>query len=245
MCEIIWAPRPGRPTLQAGEVHLLRFPLSGADTDSLDLRGLNEEEKRRARRFKRPLHQQRFANGRRALRDILATYTEESASSIEFSYGEHGKPTLAGDAAKTGLHFNLSHTGDEALCAVSNGRHVGVDIEFHKERVETLKIAARFFSAEESAYLAARRGVDRTRAFYQFWTAKEALLKGEGGGLTLPLDRCRFTLGEVPLGLVVEDLPAVAESDWRVYPLSVGPEHSAAVAVADGDPAEISFSCWI
>jgi 4'-phosphopantetheinyl transferase len=51
------------------------------------------------------------------------------AASLAFRVGRHGKPALDGSAARTGLGFNVSHSGELALCAVTHARAVGVDVE--------------------------------------------------------------------------------------------------------------------
>ena len=56
---------------------------------------------------------------------------------LEFSRGEHGKPMLA--TPGTGpLQFNLSHSGDLALYAVSDAGAVGIDVEVRRRRVVRL-----------------------------------------------------------------------------------------------------------
>lgn len=94
------------------------------------------------------------------------------------------------------------------------------------------RIAERFFSQEESSYLGTCSEAQRLSAFYDLWTAKEALLKGAGGGLTIPLNRCCFVLGQEPLGLRLVGLPSLAVADWVVYGIPPIPGHSAALAIA-------------
>jgi 4'-phosphopantetheinyl transferase len=99
---------------------------------------------------------------------------------IEFKTGVNGKPYLYG---KYKYEFNISHTRNAIAVAVSD-KAIGVDIELI--RVPDMRIANRFFSKDEMAYITeAERGSNR--AFYEIWTKKEAYIKNRGGGLAIPL----------------------------------------------------------
>ena len=97
-----------------------------------------------------------------------------------FRLGEHGKPMLPD---RYGLFFNLSHSGDYAVCALAD-REIGVDIQKHKEYKETL--ARRFFHPEELAFLSTAG--DQKRCFYDLWSMKESCVKYTGQGLSTGMD---------------------------------------------------------
>ena len=86
---------------------------------------------------------------------------------------EFGKPR-----AKNGVCFNLSHSGDYAVLAVSECE-TGVDIEVFR-RVDALRMGKIVFCQNEMNMLEAEG--DRLRLFFEFWTKKEALLKCMGKG---------------------------------------------------------------
>lgn len=99
----------------------------------------------------------------------------------EYRYNEYGKPYLYHGGQK--LHFNLSHSGDMAVCAFSS-MEVGCDIE----RISDIKIkiAERFFGAEE--YNLIEKEADesgRRDMFYRLWTLKESFIKAAGTGMSL------------------------------------------------------------
>ena len=104
---------------------------------------------------------------------------------LKFLENEYGKPFLADRAH---IHFNISHTKNYVACALSD-EPVGIDIEQIKP--ENPKIAERFFSPAERAYIAANnRANDKNSkmvAFYEVWTKKESRIKWEGKGLYMPL----------------------------------------------------------
>ena len=100
--------------------------------------------------------------------------------------GEQGKPYFP-DFPQ--FHFNLSHSGTFALCALDE-HPVGADIE--RIRPHHPKLADRICSSEELEWLAEQP--DKVSALCQLWTCKEALSKYHGTGLTVPLRAIRVPL---------------------------------------------------
>lgn len=94
------------------------------------------------------------------------------------SLGEHGKPQ------SDEFYFNLSHSGNMVLCAVSK-KLVGCDIE--KIETPTLRIAKRFFTENENKYLEKFEENQKAEEFFRLWTMKEAYVKMTGEGLTCSL----------------------------------------------------------
>lgn len=96
--------------------------------------------------------------------------------------GEYGKPYFKELPA---LRFNLSHSGNRALCAVAES-DIGCDVELVKEYKEV--IAKRFFHPSEIEHLADTPPNRIAREFYRLWTLKESYLKCTGIGLNVQLD---------------------------------------------------------
>lgn len=118
----------------------------------------------------------------RALRDV-------GAGQPTLAFAEQGKPYLKD---RPDLHFNISHSGDYAVCALSDAP-VGCDVE--AIRPVRGSVAARCFSPEENAALAAADGnAARETLFFRFWTLKESCLKAVGCGITVPLASVAFDL---------------------------------------------------
>lgn len=96
--------------------------------------------------------------------------------------GAQGKPYLAGQ----GIHFNLSHAGEWAVCAVAPCP-IGCDVE--QIRPVEPALAKRFFCPEEQADIACQPTPEaRYDRFFRYWTLKESFLKATGLGLSLPLN---------------------------------------------------------
>lgn len=104
----------------------------------------------------------------------------------ELNYGAQGKPELPGMP----WHFNLSHSGDWAICALGM-ESVGCDIE--KLGPARMNVAERFYTPVELARLKAAEEGERALLFYRLWTMKESFLKATGLGLSLPLNAFEIT----------------------------------------------------
>jgi 4'-phosphopantetheinyl transferase len=193
---------------------------------------LAPDERERADRFVRAEDRTRFIGGRGVLRTILGRYLGLDPRQLRFCYNPFGKPALEAAAGGELLRFNVSHSGDIALYAVTSGREIGIDIERIRPDVGTEDIAERFFSRQEIATLRGLPAPCRLEAFFACWTRKEAYLKARGNGLSLPLDGFDVSLapGHAAALLGVHDDAAEA-TRWSLRALFPGPDHVAALAV--------------
>ena len=95
----------------------------------------------------------------------------------EFVYNEFGKPSLP----NLPIHFSLSHCKDAVACAVSD-HNIGIDMEsivpYNPD------VARRVCSPAELEML--EKSTNKDVEFIKIWTAKEAVSKYEGMGLSLP-----------------------------------------------------------
>ncbi len=149
---------------------------------------LNAEEQARAARFKFQRDQDRFTRARALLRRTLADHLGKSPQTIEFSQVGNGKPVLA----KGSLHFNLSHSAHIAVIALSTDHSIGIDLEHSSRSFCPYDLAEICFTAQEKAAL---RQHDQPEArFMAFWTAKEALMKLTGQGMSLEPRRISLRL---------------------------------------------------
>lgn len=135
---------------------------------------------------------ERVADSDAFKRGVLGRYVDAAPECLEFEEGEHGKPALVG--APRPLEFNLSHSGDWLICAVTGGIPVGVDLEFCNPRRASLKVAKRFFRAAEVAVLESCSDSLLTQRFFDFWTLKESAVKARGEALAPGLSAHGFRL---------------------------------------------------
>jgi 4'-phosphopantetheinyl transferase len=228
-----WPVLDQTPPLLPEVAHVWRFSLDRPLEEIETLREVcSEDERTRADRYLRPHLRLRFAAGRGVLRTILGLYLRCSAHEIAFTYNGYGKPDLAGDAASSGLKFNLSHSAGQALLAVCNGRAIGVDIEELRPEVNCQDLSTAFFSAREVADLKSVPEQQRREAFFHCWTRKEAYIKARGQGLTLPLDKFDMTLlPGVPAELLAARDAPEEVLRWSVASLAPAPGFVGALVV--------------
>jgi 4'-phosphopantetheinyl transferase len=192
---------------------------------------LSPDEKARAARFRFEHLWCSFVIARGALRIMLGRYLNISPVKIVFEYGEKGKPALA---PRTGIDFNLSHSGGLAVFAFTAGREVGVDVERIRPLSDMQSIADRFFSCEEAAELSSLAPNHRERGFYLCWTRKEAYIKASGDGLSAPLDSFRVTLQPFqPARFLHLGLDPAAAGAWTLHDLPLESDYAAALAYRD------------
>jgi 4'-phosphopantetheinyl transferase len=227
------------------EAHPVDVWAIGLDQPEAALDGLaallSDDERRRADRFVFPRDRRRFTVGRAALRTILAGYLGQSPGSIAFSYGPRGKPALARPA---GLDFNLAHSHELGLCAVTSGQPVGVDVEWLRPLSDLLRVAETAFSRREVAALLALPERDRPVGFFRCWTRKEAYVKARGDGLALPLDSFDVSIGaDQPPALLANRLDPAEPARWTLHSLAPADGYVGALAVA-GPPVRLRDLTW-
>lgn len=217
--------------------------LHGGDIRSCR-RLLSHEEKERADRFHFEKDRRCFTAARAASRTILAQYLNVRPEGIVFAYGPRGKPELARSLNGSGLKFNLSHSRERILLAVTLNSCIGVDIEFIDHRVPTDVLASRFFSPRELTALGALQPEDRQSAFFNCWTRKEAYIKAVGEGLSLALDSFDVAFGPgIPAELLWVQASPEQPSRWSMYEIPV-PQGYAAAVVIEGRNHRVEQKTW-
>lgn len=205
---------------------------------------LSEDERRRAARYRFPAHRRRFLASRAGLRAILAMYLGRDPRAIELTAGAFGKPRVADPP---GIEFNLAHSGDVALVAVTRGRPVGVDVERMRRGIPYERLAERFFAPSEAAALRRLPPAVRSAGFFACWTRKEAWLKASGQGLErgLPSALPRFSVSVEPDPVTVAVTLSGGPDEgrrWSLVDLQVGAGYVGAMAVRG--PARTRFYHW-
>jgi 4'-phosphopantetheinyl transferase len=164
---------------------------------------LSDDERARARSFRRHEDALRFASVRAALREQLGQALGIAAHAVRFALDANRRPQLAeADADADAPDFNVSHAGAHGLIAMSSARRVGVDIEQRSEQFDWRSIASLTLAESEAAWLEGLGRAEQFAVFYELWVAKEALVKTTGVGITrglqnltvLPRDGAQVTL---------------------------------------------------
>ncbi|WP_123770092.1 4'-phosphopantetheinyl transferase family protein [Vulcaniibacterium tengchongense] len=159
----------------------------------------------------------------------LAAQLGASAERLPLQRDGRGRPRLQPPWAD--WDCNWSHSGEALAVALGRDVEVGIDLERLRPRARALELAARFFAAEEVAWLhQAPSAAVRDHAFLRLWCAKEAVLKAHGHGLAFGLHRLRFADGGGALRLVACDPALGRPADWRLVELRPAPEYLGALA---------------
>ena len=123
---------PFRPIVLGGaDVHLWRAFLEPSERtmDKL-VPMLSEDELARAASFHFVKDREHFILSRGILRNILGRYSGINPVHLKFQNALYGKPHLTHEFARVRIQFNLSHTHQLALYAVTSNSMVGVDVEY-------------------------------------------------------------------------------------------------------------------
>lgn len=143
---------------------------------------------------------------------------------ITFCYGSNGKPYIEG-AEK--LYFNLSHSGEKMMCAVSE-REIGCDVEQIKDC--RMRVAEHFFCESEYRFIQAQKTEEERRdMFFRFWTLKESFMKATGLGMRLPLRDFEIQIGEDGVSVKQKAAPRI----WYMKELDIGNGYKGAVCGLD------------
>ena len=184
---------------------------------------LSPAENARALRFRFALDRQRWIGWRTGMRRILAAHLGISPSAVPLVENAFGKPLLA--APHDDWHFNLSHATDFAALVITRGGPVGIDIEPTVRSHPLADCIESFCHQGEIASLPSG-STARELALLRLWTAKEALLKALGTGMSHP-----------PQEIRISGSKAAADSHWPalddlhlVFPPSP-PGHLLAIAL--------------
>ncbi|MFN8135856.1 MAG: 4'-phosphopantetheinyl transferase superfamily protein [Bacteroidales bacterium] len=161
----------------------------------------------------------------------VGQYLGHAKPEIELEFGEKGKPRIAN---LINVHFNISHSGNYVVCAVS-GQELGIDVE--RVRKVNLRIAERFFSQPEIDDLMALEEDERMQYFITLWTIKESYLKAIGRGLTQHLNS--FTIRKNGNAYL---LTGNQEAEgYGIEAFSIAPDYSLAIcSPLPFSPAEIT-----
>ena len=181
--------------LQRSEIHLWFADLNSLDRYAISsevAHWLRGEEKNRYNRYQSQRQREHFLFGRVLLKTILSKYIGCAPADLKFDIDTRGKPFVSSDNTLS-LSFNLSHSGNRVVFAVSKNQDLGVDLELIKKERAILKIAERYFSTSETRELRNLPKASQVKRFYELWTLKESVLKACGYGLSRGLSKIEFS----------------------------------------------------
>ena len=132
----------------------------------------------------------RLIDGQSKLQSLAAgLLLNKYISDKKIKLSEYGKPYV-----EDGPFFNLAHSGDYAVLAVSDAYEVGCDIEQLKE-CEYERLGRVVYTENELNAL--KNAEDKKECFYDLWTKKEAFIKCIGEGFHFAVKSLDLSGGEL------------------------------------------------
>jgi 4'-phosphopantetheinyl transferase len=191
---------------------------------------LDHHDCERAARFRFPADRARFVLGRGMLRKCLGHYLERPPESVELGYTELGRPVFPADDK---IQFSISHTQDLVALAVTDGAHIGIDLEAVQPQVDLFELAERVFSSEDLALFQAHPSGEKLAAFYRAWTRKEAYLKARGEGIAEGLQRISVSMDPEEVLSIQDRRHESAAEKWHLLSLPLPAGYAGTVACDD------------
>lgn len=195
--------------------------------------------------YRKPDDRRRFLTGRVLAKTVVGDHLGIPAPDVVFDAAcedcgkQHGPPRIPDST----LRLSISHAGDRVGLAIADGVQLGLDVESTTRRADD-GLLDYALSAAERAAVAELSDVNRTHAFFRYWTAKEALMKATGKGLRIPLTSLTLSAPDEQARLVSSEAPALDPDTTRLVSLRPGTGYDAAVAVLTGDEVEVTEHWW-
>ncbi len=148
-------------------------------------KALNNDELDDVNKFYKLEDRKRKLSSLLFIKFTIAKYLSLSHTEVSVVKNQYGKPYFAN---RVDIHFNISHSGEYAVLAVSDSP-LGIDVEVRKPINDFLAISENYFSKNEYNFLiSSKSSADKKiDLFFDIWTMKEALIKAVGKGLSIPL----------------------------------------------------------
>jgi len=224
MNKILWKKPPNELFSHQSELHIWRFELSFEYTPYEKwISILSMEELQRAKNFYFEKHYYQYLATHIIKRLILAKYLDISPKLLEFEKGQWGKPALLKTRNSKSIQFNISHSHNLLLVAVTKEDLVGIDVEYHAEKTQIKSLNKAVFSPSEKNFFLKLRDQEKTKAFFRCWTRKEAYLKALGIGMSINL----VDINEFP----AENWIKISEKEivkWKLFPFDAANLYTAA-----------------
>ena len=221
------------------DVWLCELKTLSSDTNKLyDI--LSDDERERANKLKVEDKKQQYIIARGTLRQRLGLLTDINPEDFVFEYLEHGKPVLSNDARFADITFNISHSYDLALIAISQKQSIGIDIEKINHDSDHQALVTRFFSMAEQAEFNTLLETIKAKAFCACWTRKEAFIKAIGSGVTYGLNNFNVTV-DPDIQMPMINLLKPSKETWSAINLPINDEYMACLVSNRND---INVRCW-
>jgi 4'-phosphopantetheinyl transferase len=240
---INWPMPPSNLLLKPFEIHVYAADLRQTTEQMVSFeKVLSSDELDRSNWFHLVRDRRRFIAGRGILRVILARYLHNNPSQIIIDYNYRGKPFLLERDKHNPLYFNLSHSEDLAIFAVTNICNIGIDVEHIRPIKDAKSIATRFFSPSENDGIKYLSEHQENLAFFNLWTCKEAWFKATGDGID-------ESMNQIEVSFLPNEQPRIirlfgnedAAQKWSLFELRPSSGFIGSLAVPEKN---VRVTCW-
>jgi 4'-phosphopantetheinyl transferase len=232
--------------LDPTQIHLWQYPIGKtpvAEHLAYAMTLLSDAEKQRCAAFYFEKHRTEYALSHAILRLVLAEYAPVNPREWQFRTGAWGKPEIAAPVLDPPLWFNLSHTDGFIACVTGRVRELGVDVENLNRMTSCGEIAKHSFAAPEVEYLRNLPPALQRDAFFRIWTLKEAYIKAEGKGLSIPLDSFHFSYSGNPLKATLMLASQSNPDNWSFFEFQPGPDYRISIGARRAEHRELHVYC--
>ena len=181
------------------------------DVDRFTREYLSPNEGEHLRQYRSREAAERYVVTRSLVRIVLSDHLGIPPRKIRVSRTDMGKPVVM-----ERVHFNVTHSGDLVLLAISEQRAVGVDVERRREVLRVRALMQRWLTEPERQQCAelTRRGATVSDAFLRIWSLKEARLKALGVGISGAAGALLHTVDVLPLDTLLDALAGQHEHGY-------------------------------
>jgi len=226
MNPILWENPPDKLSISRSKLHVWRIDLNNANYRFNDLISLlSAEEIKRFERFKFERDQHRYQVTHSMKRLILGSYLDCNPECLCFEVGTHGKPALANLPCSMKIQFNISHSHDLILIAITVEDPIGIDVEYNNKKRSIERLVETIFSPSEMKFfLTLKSQREKEKTFFRCWTRKEAYLKAIGIGLRQDLTNISVDLNKTLSSHDWLKISTISQSEimpWKIFPIDI------------------------
>lgn len=170
----------------------------------------------RISRYRRWEDQQAGVYGKLLLAEGLRRYGYPPEYLQHLAWDVRERPFLDGK-----IDFNISHSREYVVCALTSKGKVGIDIE----KIEPINIDNFQTQMTCEQWQSIMESENRLRTFFELWTQKEAVAKVDGRGIAIPLS-----------GIVIKENKACIENAaWEVRKMKIADGYACHIATNEAD----------
>ena len=206
---------------------------------------MNEKERTQQKRFHFEKHKHQYLVTRALVRSVLSLYDDAILpEDWEFKKNAYGKPYIDNANTRLPLCFNISHTENLIVLAVTLNCDLGVDVEYLPRFSRIEGIVESFFSPSEILSFKDLPKEKNQQHFFNLWTLKEAYIKACGKGLSIPLNDFSYDFSDAgKINITFNDSTDDSTEAWHFWQAQPTQEHKLSLAIKK--PVEtVSISCW-